>query len=58
MVTAVPVTALLATLGGGYAVELASTRKLVAIAAGTFADGYVELVGSALKPGTRVVTSQ
>jgi hypothetical protein len=58
MVTAVPVTALLATLGGGYAVELASTRKLVAIEAGTFADGYVELVGSALKPGTKVVTSQ
>jgi hypothetical protein len=55
-VMAVPVEALLALAEGGYAVEVeddAGTR-LVAVEAGFFADGMVEVTGD-LVPGDRVV---
>ena len=55
-VLAVPVTALVALLGGGYAVEVSSggTTRLVAVTPGLYAGGYVELT-SGVKAGERVV---
>ena len=52
---AVPVTALVATAPGRYAVELAGSRRLVAVTLGAFADEWVQVTGSGLAPGTRVV---
>jgi len=52
---AVPVTALVATAPGRYAVELAGSRRLVAVTLGAFADDWVQVTGSGLAPGTRVV---
>jgi len=52
---AVPVTALVATSAGRYAVELAGSRRLVAVTLGTFADGWVEVRGDGLTAGARVV---
>jgi peptidoglycan hydrolase-like protein with peptidoglycan-binding domain len=54
-VLAVPVTALVALQGGGYGLELAGNRRIVPVEAGLFADGYVEVSGSAIREGTRVV---
>jgi hypothetical protein len=54
-VLSVPVNALLARRGGGYAVELAGSRRLAPVEAGLFADGYVEVSGRAVSEGTRVV---
>ena len=53
----VPVSALLALAGGGYAVEVegASGRRLVRVETGAFADGYVEIRGKGIRAGTRVV---
>jgi peptidoglycan hydrolase-like protein with peptidoglycan-binding domain len=51
----VPVTALVATAPGRYAVELAGSRRLVPVTLGAFADDYVEVEGAGLTPGTRVV---
>jgi peptidoglycan hydrolase-like protein with peptidoglycan-binding domain len=58
----VPVTALLAQSGGGYAVEVAgttvhATNHLVTVALGLFddADGLVQVTGSGLAAGQRVV---
>ena len=55
----VPVNALLALANGGYAVEVASGggRHLVAVNLGLFddADGLVQVTGSGLAPGQRVV---
>jgi peptidoglycan hydrolase-like protein with peptidoglycan-binding domain len=51
----VPVTALVATAPGRYAVELAGSRRLVAVTLGAFADDWVEVEGAGLTPGTRVV---
>jgi Putative peptidoglycan binding domain len=57
-VLAVPVDALLALAGGGYAVEVAEGRvhRLVAVSAGLFddAEGLVQVSGQ-LSPGERVV---
>jgi peptidoglycan hydrolase-like protein with peptidoglycan-binding domain len=52
---AVPVTALVATAPGVYGVELAATRHVVPVRLGTSADGWVEVSGSGLRDGARVV---
>ncbi len=55
-VLAVPVTALIARAGGGYAVSVrsgAATRE-VPVQPGLFADGYVELTGGGVRAGDRV----
>jgi hypothetical protein len=52
---AVPVTALVATGPGRYAVELAGSRRLVPVILGAFADDLVQVEGAGLAPGTRVV---
>jgi multidrug efflux pump subunit AcrA (membrane-fusion protein) len=60
-VLAVPVTALLALKEGGYAVETvdpAGRQQLVAVRLGVFSNGMVEVSGSGLRAGMKVVTSQ
>jgi hypothetical protein len=60
-VLAVPVTALLALREGGYAVETvdaAGQHHLVAVRLGVFSGGMVEVSGSGLRAGTKVVTAQ
>jgi peptidoglycan hydrolase-like protein with peptidoglycan-binding domain len=56
-VLAVPVEALLALAGGGYAIEIVSANetRLVRVDIGAFADGYVEIAGAGVREGTRVV---
>ncbi len=58
-VLAVPVTALVALLGGGYAVEVSTggTTRLVAVTPGLYAGGYVELTRG-VREGERVVVPQ
>jgi Putative peptidoglycan binding domain len=54
----VPVVALLATAGGGYAVEVAAgdgTTRLVAVRPGLFARGDVAVVAPGLRAGMKVV---
>jgi multidrug efflux pump subunit AcrA (membrane-fusion protein) len=56
----VPVTALLARSGGGYAVEVvdpAGNHRLVSVSLGLFddADGLVQVTGSGLAAGQEVV---
>ncbi|MEM9202084.1 MAG: peptidoglycan-binding domain-containing protein [Actinomycetota bacterium] len=54
--TVVPASALVATLDGGFAVEVvtgSSTTQFVAVDPGMFADGFVEVTG--IEPGTAVV---
>jgi len=53
----VPVTALLAQTGGGYAVEVTGPRGLVPVSVGLFddADGLVQVTGAGLTAGRRVV---
>ncbi|HEX4703128.1 MAG TPA: peptidoglycan-binding protein [Pseudonocardiaceae bacterium] len=58
----VPVNALLALTGGGYAVELVEpggAHKLVGVTLGLFDDasGLVQVTGTALRPGDRVVAA-
>jgi peptidoglycan hydrolase-like protein with peptidoglycan-binding domain len=53
-VLAVPVTALLALAGGGYALELPD-GTLLPVTTGMFAQGLVEVTGDGLTAGTRVV---
>jgi peptidoglycan hydrolase-like protein with peptidoglycan-binding domain len=55
-VLAVPVGALLALSGGGYAVQV-SGGGLVPVKLGVFADGLVQITGTTLPAGTRVVTT-
>ena len=58
-VLSVPVTALLATAGGGYAVQAAAPpHGLIAVTPGLFAAGYVQISGSAIYPGLQVTDSQ
>lgn len=57
-VLAVPVSALLALVEGGYAVEVVGddgTRSLVGVDVGLFADGWVEIEADELVEGDRVV---
>ncbi|MEU0935001.1 hypothetical protein [Embleya sp. NPDC005971] len=55
-VLTVPIGALLALREGGYAVQLPAGR-LIAVRTGLFVKGMVEVEGSGLEPGTRVVTT-
>jgi hypothetical protein len=58
-VLSVPVTALLATAGGGYAVqEAAPPHRLIPITPGLFAAGYVQISGAQIYPGLQVTDSQ
>jgi hypothetical protein len=57
-VLTVPVTALLALVEGGYAVEVVQpdgTTTLVGVETGMFSDGYVEITGDGLIEGLSVV---
>ena len=58
-VLSVPVTALLATAGGGYAVQAAAEpHTLIPVTTGLFAAGYVEISGRGIHPGLAVTDSQ
>jgi hypothetical protein len=58
-VLAVPVTALLATQGGGYALQKAAPpHTLIPVTTGLFAAGYVEVSGPGIYPGLQVTDSQ
>lgn len=56
----VPVLALLARPGGGYAVEVVSGKKIqsVEVELGVFADGMVEVTGGDLEEGDKVVVGR
>jgi hypothetical protein len=53
------VAALLALREGGYAVQVVNgtTTTLVAVQTGMFADGNVEITGTGLQAGLKVVTT-
>ena len=58
-VLSVPVTALLATAGGGYAVqEVQQPAKLLPVTPGLFAAGFVQISGPGIFPGLQVTDSQ
>jgi hypothetical protein len=58
-VLSVPVTALLATSGGGYAVqEAAAPHHLIPVRTGLFAAGDVQISGAGIYPGLQVTDSQ
>jgi peptidoglycan hydrolase-like protein with peptidoglycan-binding domain len=59
-VLAVPVTALLAIGGNRFAVivEEGTGRRRIVVEPGLAADGYVEVKGKGLRPGTRVETAE
>lgn len=58
-VLSVPVTALLATSGGNYAVqEAAAPHQLIPVTTGLFAAGYVQISGAGIHPGLQVTDSQ
>jgi hypothetical protein len=58
-VLSVPVTALLATSGGGYAVqELSAPHRLLPVTPGLFAAGLVQISGANVYPGLQVTDSQ
>jgi membrane fusion protein, multidrug efflux system len=59
-VLTVPATALIATAGGGYAVEaLERDRRLtVPVTPGRFAGGYVQVEGAGVREGMTVIESQ
>ena len=58
-VLSVPVTALLATAGGGYAVqEAGAPHSLLPVTPGLFAAGYVQVSGADIYSGLRVTDSQ
>jgi peptidoglycan hydrolase-like protein with peptidoglycan-binding domain len=56
----IPVTALLATAGGGSAVDVVegARHRRVPVTPGIFASGYVEISGAGLAPGQQVVDAQ
>jgi len=56
-VLAIPVSALLATAGGGYAVDVVNanhTTTRVPVTPGAFAGGYVEVSGASISAGTQI----
>jgi hypothetical protein len=59
-VLAVPAAALLATGGGGYAIEaLDGTRRVtLPVTPGMFADGYVQIEGSGVHEGLTLLEAQ
>ena len=58
-VLSVPVTALLATAGGGYALqEAAAPHRLIPVTTGLFAAGYVQISGPDIYRGLQVTDSQ
>jgi peptidoglycan hydrolase-like protein with peptidoglycan-binding domain len=60
-VLAVPVSALLALSGGGYGLEVvgpSGVHRLVAVTAGLFASGQVQVSGADITAGTKVVVAQ
>lgn len=60
-VLSAPVNALLALAGGGYGVEVvlpSGAHRLVGVHTGIYASGLVQISGSALTVGTKVVVSQ
>jgi len=59
-VLAVPVNALLELLEGGYAIQVEDAGQLryVPVTLGLFADGWVEVSGSGLDAGQRVVVAK
>ena len=60
-VLSAPVSALLALAGGGYGVEVvlpSGAHRLVGVHTGLFASGLVQVSGSGLTAGTKVVVSQ
>jgi hypothetical protein len=58
-VLSVPVTALLATGGGNYAVEeVGAPHRLIPVTTGLFAAGYVQISGAGIYPGLQVTDSQ
>ncbi len=58
-VLSVPVTALIATQGGGYAVqEAAAPHTMIPVTPGLFAAGYVQISGPGISPGLQVTDSQ
>ena len=59
-VLAVPATALVATGGGGFAVQAleGSRRVEISVTPGMFANGYVEVEGSGLHEGITVLQPQ
>jgi multidrug efflux pump subunit AcrA (membrane-fusion protein) len=60
-VLAVPVTALLARSGGGFALEVVEAggrHRIVPVEPGVYADDAVEVTGDGLRAGMKVVTAQ
>jgi hypothetical protein len=58
-VLSVPVTALLATAGGGYSVQqAAAAHRLIQVTTGLFAAGYVQISGPGTYLGLQVTNSQ
>ncbi len=58
-VLSVPVTALVATAGGGYAVqEAAAPGRLIPVTTGIFAAGYVQISGNGIDSGLQITDSQ
>ena len=59
-VLTVPATALMATAGGGYAIELlqGGRRVELPVTPGMFADGYVQVEGPGVREGLTVIESE
>jgi peptidoglycan hydrolase-like protein with peptidoglycan-binding domain len=60
-VLAVPIAALLALSGGGYGIEVVDAsglHHLVGVTTGIFTGSQVQIAGSGIGPGTRVVVAQ
>ena len=60
-VLAVPISALLALAGGGYGMEVVDSsdgHHLIGVTTGLFTGSDVQVAGSGIRPGTRVVVAQ